>query len=62
MRRTDNGAWTIPGGMTEPGETVEETARREVREETGLTVGTMTLFDAFSGPELSPPVVPILRQ
>lgn len=37
MHRSDNGAWSIPGGMTEPGETVEETARREVR-----TSGTLT--------------------
>jgi ADP-ribose pyrophosphatase YjhB (NUDIX family) len=29
-------AWTIPGGGHEPGETHAETARREVREETGV--------------------------
>ena len=28
--------WGIPGGGHEPGETMEETARREVREETGI--------------------------
>lgn len=28
--------WGIPGGGHEPGETMEETARREVREETGV--------------------------
>ena len=29
--------WTLPKGKQEPGETDEETARREVQEETGLT-------------------------
>lgn len=33
----------------EPGETVEDTARREVREETGLEVGELTMVDLFSG-------------
>lgn len=32
-----NGAWLFPKGHGEPGETDEETARREVAEETGLT-------------------------
>lgn len=31
--------WYAPGGMLEPGESPEEGAIREVREETGLTVG-----------------------
>jgi 8-oxo-dGTP pyrophosphatase MutT (NUDIX family) len=52
MRRADNGAWGIPGGMMEPGESLEETARREVLEETGLRVGSMSLLGVFSGPEL----------
>ena len=32
------GTWTLPKGTPNPGETVEETAIREVQEETGLVV------------------------
>jgi predicted NUDIX family NTP pyrophosphohydrolase len=34
--RKDAGVWTIPKGEPEPGETPEDAARREFREETGL--------------------------
>lgn len=49
--RTDNDKWGIPGGYLEPGELVEEAARREVMEETGLTLGKFELFGIYSGPE-----------
>jgi ADP-ribose pyrophosphatase YjhB (NUDIX family) len=52
MRRTDNDCWGVPGGAMEPGEHIEDTARRETREETGLEVKSMRLFNVFSGPEL----------
>jgi 8-oxo-dGTP pyrophosphatase MutT (NUDIX family) len=52
MRRTDNNAWCPPGGMMEPGERLEDTARREAEEEVGLQVGEMHLLGVFSGPEL----------
>ncbi|WP_330632478.1 NUDIX hydrolase [Halocatena halophila] len=35
-RETDRTGWGDPGGKREPGETFEETACREVREETGV--------------------------
>ena len=37
QRRSDNGLWGLPGGLLELDETYEEAARREIREETGLT-------------------------
>jgi 8-oxo-dGTP pyrophosphatase MutT (NUDIX family) len=52
LQRADNGCWGPPGGATEPGERVEEAARRETLEETGLQIGEMSLFGVFSGPEL----------
>jgi 8-oxo-dGTP pyrophosphatase MutT (NUDIX family) len=52
MRRSDIGRWGIPGGATEPGEVLENAARRETLEETNLEIGGMSLFGVFSGPEL----------
>ena len=36
LRRTAPGEWVFPKGWIDPGETAEQTALREVREETGL--------------------------
>ncbi|QAA22668.1 NUDIX hydrolase [Sporolactobacillus terrae] len=42
-------SWGLPGGLMELGESAEETAVREVKEETGLTVSGLKLFNIYSG-------------
>ena len=41
------GAWSLPGGAQELGETCETAAGRELEEETGLAVGDLTLAACF---------------
>jgi 8-oxo-dGTP diphosphatase len=40
-------AWSLPGGLIELGETVEEAVRREVREECGIEVAVADLLGVF---------------
>jgi len=51
-RRMDNGQWCLPGGTMEPGESVEETCIREIREETGLDIRIHKLIGVYSSPHL----------
>jgi ADP-ribose pyrophosphatase YjhB (NUDIX family) len=46
--------WALPGGFVEYGETLEEAARREAKEETGLEVQLQGQFHAYSDPERDP--------
>ena len=41
------GRLDVPGGFMEAGESVERAARRELREETGLTVGRVELLGTY---------------
>ncbi|MBU9720376.1 MULTISPECIES: NUDIX hydrolase [Bacillaceae] len=49
QQRSDTGQWGLPGGFMEFDETVQDTARREVFEETGLYLGKLELFGIYSG-------------
>lgn len=42
------GKWSIPGGLVELGESLEQTVIREVKEETGLVVDAPELVDVVS--------------
>jgi 8-oxo-dGTP diphosphatase len=48
------GMWALPGGFVDRGERVEDAARREVKEETGLDVELIALLGVYSDPKRDP--------
>lgn len=53
-RAPSTGLWSFPAGRAEPGEEAEETARRELLEETGLMAGRLIPLGVFT-PAGAPP-------
>jgi len=47
MHEPSKGLWSIPGGLVDLGEAVEEAARREVEEETGVKIELERLLDVI---------------
>src|SRR6266511_6336005 len=49
------GMWAIPGGFKPPTETLDEAAKRELAEETGVDAASLlTQFGAYGDPERDP--------
>jgi 8-oxo-dGTP diphosphatase len=48
------GAWALPGGFVEYGETTEHAVIREVLEETGLNIRILQLIGVYSDPHRDP--------
>lgn len=51
QKRSDSRDWGLPGGAMEPGESFEETAKRELFEETNLKCNDLQFLQTFSGRE-----------
>ena len=52
QRRSDNGAWGLPGGILELDETYAQAAIREVLEETGLNVRLTSFLGIYHNPDM----------
>jgi ADP-ribose pyrophosphatase YjhB (NUDIX family) len=52
QKRRDSYCWSKHGGGVEIGESVEEAAKRELFEETGLIANNLELLGVFSGEDM----------
>lgn len=53
-RKNPPEGWAIPGGFIDYGESAEDTAIREIREETGLEITDLKQFHCYSKPDRDP--------
>jgi 8-oxo-dGTP diphosphatase len=53
-RKNEPSGWALPGGFVDIGESVEEAAAREAREETSLEVTLLEQFHTYSKPNRDP--------
>lgn len=53
-RKNPPPGWAIPGGFVDYGETLEEAALRETKEETSLELENLRQFHAYSDPSRDP--------
>lgn len=51
-KRLDNEQWSLVGGYYELGDSAEDCARREVREELGLEIEELTMFGVITDPKV----------
>src|SRR5512143_183200 len=53
-RKNPPAGWALPGGFVDYGETLEDAAVREAKEETGLDVRLVRQFHSYSDPHRDP--------
>lgn len=54
IKRKDNGKWAIPGGMVDKNEDVNDTLRREFKEETGVDLDMINAREIYRGYVVDP--------